>query len=99
MSLRFLTVALVGVLACIRTLAYTSPPDPSWIGGSWDDDDYDDVVSYIASFSAAEPTPACAVQPCCTPVWIDQLNDEQLIPGPALPSKPPPSPPLVLDSP
>jgi len=95
MSPRFLTVALVGVLACIRTLAYTSPPDPTWIGGYWDDDDYDDVVSYIASFSAAEPTPMCAMRPRWTPVWIVPLDDDPLVPGPAIPSHPPRGPPIV----
>ncbi|TMQ15266.1 MAG: hypothetical protein E6K82_25800 [Candidatus Rokuibacteriota bacterium] len=39
-----LAVLLAVVLAALLPLAYASPPDPTWFGGLWDDDDYDDVV-------------------------------------------------------
>jgi hypothetical protein len=32
--------------------AYADPPDPSWIGGFWDDDDFDTVIAFIASTCA-----------------------------------------------
>src|SRR5216110_2453064 len=54
---------LVGVLVCLRLLAYASPPDPTWIGGVWDGNDYDDVIIDITTnFSGAETVPGCSVQ-------------------------------------
>jgi hypothetical protein len=46
---RCLTVFLLMLLAGLVPVACADPPDPSWIGGLWDDDDFDTVVSYIAS--------------------------------------------------
>jgi len=53
MSLRFggtevLRRLLIGttvlVVATLSSLAYASPPDPTWIPGFYDDADFDDVV-------------------------------------------------------
>jgi hypothetical protein len=59
-------VVLVGMLALLTSLAYASPPDPSWISGLWDDGDHDDVViRVIASAGVVEPFPlddACSMQ-------------------------------------
>ncbi len=38
---------MVGVLIAIGTLAFASPPDQTWIGGLYDDADFDDVVLLI----------------------------------------------------
>jgi hypothetical protein len=47
---RILLVVLVSILpVSLPILAYASPPDPSWIPGVYDDDDYDDVVMLVAS--------------------------------------------------
>jgi hypothetical protein len=40
---------LVGVVVTLTPLAYASPPDPSWIGGLYDDSDFDDVVVLLTS--------------------------------------------------
>ena len=40
---------LVAVLVALTALAYASPPDPTYIGGFWDDRDYDDVVILATS--------------------------------------------------
>jgi hypothetical protein len=45
-----LLLLLVGGLT---SLAYASPPDPSWIRGIYDDDDYDNVIVMITSTTAA----------------------------------------------
>src|SRR6266704_1444051 len=63
MSVRLLMLTLIGALVCVRTLAYADPPDPTWIEGFWEDDDYDDVVFYTTSFSATETAPLCALPP------------------------------------
>ena len=47
---RILLVALASILAtAVPVLASASLPDPSWVPGAYDDDDYDDVVVLIAS--------------------------------------------------
>ena len=43
------SLVLVAVLAVLLPLAYASPPDPSWIGGLYDDDDGDDALLAITS--------------------------------------------------
>jgi hypothetical protein len=53
MRARRLLAGLLAVLVVVLTpLAYADPPDPSWLGGYWDDDDFDNVVAFIASASA-----------------------------------------------
>ena len=42
----FFLAALVISVVC---LAHASPPDPTWIGGLWDDADFDDVVNRVTS--------------------------------------------------
>ena len=46
---RVLTVFLITLLVGLVPAAYADPPDPTWIGGFWDDDDFDTVVAFIAS--------------------------------------------------
>lgn len=49
---------LLAVLVVVLTpLAHADPPDPSWLGGYWDDDDFDSVVAFIASASAVVSPP------------------------------------------
>ena len=86
---------LVGVFVCLQAFAYASPPDPTWIGGFWDNDDYDDAIVYLTSFGAAETAPIGALQPHGTPVWIVLPDDERVDPSvPVLPH-PPRGPPLA----
>jgi hypothetical protein len=49
MSRRLLLLLLLGLAALLTPLAYASPPDPLWMGGYWDDDDFDDVVTFVTS--------------------------------------------------
>ena len=39
--------APVFVVASLSSLAYASPPDPTWIPGIYDDADFDDVVGLV----------------------------------------------------
>ena len=53
---RFIPLLLVALLTpALATLAYADPPDPSWISGFWDDDDFDSAVEVVLQ--------SCAVQP------------------------------------
>ena len=54
MKLRALIVlALVGAIVALTPLAFASPPDETWLGGLWDDDDFDTVILLVMSSSHA----------------------------------------------
>jgi hypothetical protein len=42
-------LVLVAVLLTLTALADASPPDPAWISGLYDDNDFDDVVGFVTS--------------------------------------------------
>lgn len=44
-----LIVGLIGVIVALTPFVQASPPDQSWLGGFYDDGDYDDVVLIITS--------------------------------------------------
>jgi hypothetical protein len=72
MSRRALLIALMaGLLAGLSSLAYASPPDPSWIAGIYDDADFDDVVGLVTSATAvvgpSAPVPVPVIPPGTTP--------------------------------
>jgi len=45
-------VVLAILLLGLTPVAYSDPPDPLWIGGFWDDDDFDTAVDFITGASA-----------------------------------------------
>ena len=46
-------LVLVALMSSLTPLAHASPPDQHWLGGLYDDADYDDVVLAIADGVAA----------------------------------------------
>jgi hypothetical protein len=52
-----LGLILVASILTLTHLAYADPPDPTWVTGFWDDDDFDDVVGYITSAAGWLPAP------------------------------------------
>ncbi len=64
-SRRILTLLLLVPLVWLTPLAYASPPDQTWIGGFYDDADYDDVVLLALSLALAlgDMAPALAARP------------------------------------
>ena len=46
---RLLTLLLLVPFVSLTPLAYASPPDQTWIGGFYDDADYDDVVLFLTA--------------------------------------------------
>jgi hypothetical protein len=44
-------LVLVALMLTLTGVAYASPPDPTWIPGLYDDDDFDNVVDFITSSS------------------------------------------------
>jgi hypothetical protein len=51
-------VTLFG-LATTPSLCHASPPDPTWVGGLYDDADHDDVVQVVVSAVAVAAEPPC----------------------------------------
>jgi hypothetical protein len=47
MGRRTAAFLLVGVVLALTPIAHACPTDPTWIGGLYDDNDYDDVVQFI----------------------------------------------------
>ena len=56
-----LTLVLVAFILTLTPLAQADPPDPIWISGIWDDNDFDDVVDYITSAAGLPLTPSPAI--------------------------------------
>jgi hypothetical protein len=57
-------LVLAASMLMLAPLAYADPPDPTWLSGYWDDDDFDDVVGYITSTIGLLQAPvACASVP------------------------------------
>ena len=72
---KFCVFLLVTILLALVPAAYADPPDPTWIGGYWDDDDFDNVVVCIVSALAVEVAPLTDFRPLWTPlVGIELLQ-------------------------
>ncbi|HET7343386.1 MAG TPA: hypothetical protein VFL90_18105 [Methylomirabilota bacterium] len=96
MVVRGLALLLLTLTLSLRSLAYASPPDQSWIGGFYDDADYDDVVLLITGAPAAPPAVLVrGLEPHWTAVWLLADGDDRLPPAAAPPEHPSRGPPLV----
>ncbi|PYM22282.1 MAG: hypothetical protein DMD80_28875 [Candidatus Rokuibacteriota bacterium] len=73
-------MVLITIALLLTSLAYASPPDPTWVGGFWDDGDFDDVVIAVGS-AVAIPTWKTVDQPP-TPIVLAVVREE---PTPAEP--------------
>jgi hypothetical protein len=92
-------VLLIGaLLVALPTVAFADPPDPTWIGGFWDDDDFDDAVIAIAAAAAVEaPPPVDAELPRWLPVARVEMPKQEAYRAPRRPAASPRAPPV--DSP
>jgi len=95
MKLRaWLLLLLVGVLVSVTPLAYTSPPDPSWIGGIYDGGDFDDVMVFIVSAAAlGEPVVSANARPAPIVMGCAPQTSKIPIPRSAFSSNPVRAPP------
>ena len=86
-----LSVLLLGLVP----VAYASPPDPTWIGGYWDDDDFDNAVISIVSVCAVEIPPV----PDAAPQWARlagiELAEPAFIATSPRPAASPRAPPIA----
>ncbi len=58
-----LVLLCLAVLAALPVLAYADPIDPTWIGGYWDDDDFDSIVLLVTNLKATMPVVAPRFEP------------------------------------
>ena len=59
---------LIALLVGLTPAAYAYPPDPTWISGFWDDDDFDNIVVIIANASAIDALASVDAPPDLAPV-------------------------------
>ena len=72
-----IVLCVAAFLLLLPSLTYLEQPDPLWIGGIWDDDDFDAVVVLVKSTEISCEPPQSVfvpVEPCwyaapTAPVW------------------------------
>jgi len=95
-ALRIILVVVALVSPALTTLAHIDPPDPTWIGGYWDDDDFDSVVDSILEACALEPgAPADVGPPRALAARLGTL-EVNTIPPPVATTDAPRAPPAAL---
>lgn len=91
-----IAIAVLGVLFVLRPMAFASPPDQSWLGGLFDDADYDDVILLITGCCPATVSVAtCEAPPQFIVVYPVAPSPERAAPGPFLPSHDTRAPPVA----
>lgn len=92
----FARVLVVGAMIALPAFAFASPPDESWRGGLWDDDDFDTVILFITGHSQAITAPANGVS-TPPPVMVVPAfhRDGESFPIPPLASPDCRAPPIV----
>ena len=63
-----LVPVLIAVLIGLTPVAYADPPDPTWVSGFWDDDDFDNTVIIIANAFAIDAQALVDAGPLFAPV-------------------------------
>jgi hypothetical protein len=92
---RSLALLLVILIAALAPAAYADPPDPSWIGGYWDDDDFDNVVVFLLSTYALIASADLHATAPGDVVAILQSPEPHVVPAPIADSTSPRAPPLT----
>jgi len=83
---------IIAVLILLPTIAFASPPDPSWIAGTYDDADGDDIVMLVYETAAAANAPTVAdlsLIPCRAKMSLESVPggvpDHRFTRGPRAP--------------
>jgi len=78
-----LTLVFVAFILTLTPLAHADPPDPTWISGIWDDDDFESVVDYVTSAAGLLPNPvACDLRPIALPALLSPLGFQAAVSAP-----------------
>jgi hypothetical protein len=56
-------VVLAIVVLSLTPIAHACPPDPTWISGFYDDNDYDDIVLFLTGLTAVSAAIADPIGP------------------------------------
>jgi hypothetical protein len=77
---------LIGLLVGLPLCAHLSPPDPTWIGGFYDDGDHDDAVLAVTGMAAVadEGGPIVALPLPRAPWTVGEPSEG--LPGPVVPA-------------
>ena len=60
---RLLALVVMVLIAGLTPAAFATPPDQTWIGGWYDNGDFDDVVVLVTSTASAASTALTAHEP------------------------------------
>jgi hypothetical protein len=97
MNRRAWVVVLLCVMSTLTPLAHASPVDPTWIGGFYDDADYDDVVLNVTGgFTAVEAIVVAPVGPVAVCLGLVDSSPPRPVPAHPLESPSPRAPPHPL---
>jgi len=88
-----MALLLVVLVAALAPVAYADPPDPSWMGGLWDDDDFDNVVVFLLSTYAVVTSALLHGDALGNTVAILPCPEPRLVPAPVADSSAPRAPP------
>lgn len=75
---RLLLLLVTGVLIGLVPVAYATPPDPTWIGGYWDDNDFDSAIMFIVGACAIEVVHRTDTAPSWVPVALIKRHDSNV---------------------
>jgi len=89
-----LALCIAVLVAGLTPFAYADPPDPSWIGGFWDDDDFDTVVVFIAGTCAILVPAVVDAEPLWDPLARLEPADPNVVPAPLRSTSRPRAPPV-----
>lgn len=93
---RPLALLVAAAMLSLAVLAHASPPDPDWIGGFWDNGDYDDVVLLVTSgVGVAESHLRAEARPVVLVSALVSTPDENRLPARPRLSSPTRAPPAV----
>ena len=94
-SARLLVVFIACLLIGFAPLAYADPPDPLFIAGFWDDDDFDKIVVYILGSYDVQLVPSTDMVPLWAPIELVRLLELSAAPTPVRAEVSPRAPPVA----
>jgi hypothetical protein len=97
MSRRAWVIVMLCVMGALTPLAHASPADPTWIGGFYDDADYDDVILIVTGgVTAVEAVAVGPVGPVVVCLGSIDSSRPRTVPAHPLESPSPRAPPHPL---
>jgi len=94
-SARLLVVFIACLLIGFAPLAYADPPDPLFIAGFWDDDDFDKIVVCVLDSYDFPLVPSTDMVPLWVPIARVKLPELSATPTPIRAEVSPRAPPVA----